>query len=277
MTLARQAAAGDRRASATSPPRPWPTAARPTQRPLHGLRVLDLTHILAGPVAGGAHWPPKAHDVMLVNRPHLPNYRARSPTPAAASAPRTSTCARPRARARCSACCSTPTSSCRATARAPSQRLGYAPQALARIPAAASSATRCTGLRPRRAVRRASAASNGWCRQPHGFNLAEARRRRATRARPRRCRCRSSTSASGYLHRLRHRRPRSGGSRAKAAAGTCRSPLAQTGHWLRGLRRVEDGATPSPATTSGWRPNDGGCGRLMPLRHAARFEQTPAG
>lgn len=54
-------------------PRPWPTPAE--ARPLAGLRVLDLTRILAGPVAGrclAAH----GADVLLVNGPHLPNIAA---------------------------------------------------------------------------------------------------------------------------------------------------------------------------------------------------------
>jgi len=47
-------------------------ALRPGARPLEGVRVLDLTRIIAGPVAGRA----LAHhgaDVLLVNGPHLPN------------------------------------------------------------------------------------------------------------------------------------------------------------------------------------------------------------
>lgn len=54
-------------------PRPWPTPA--ADRPLAGLRVLDITRILAGPVAGrclAAH----GADVLLVNGPHLPNIAA---------------------------------------------------------------------------------------------------------------------------------------------------------------------------------------------------------
>ena len=44
-------------------------------RPLSGLRVLDLTRILAGPVCGRALAAYGA-DVMLVNAPHLPNIEA---------------------------------------------------------------------------------------------------------------------------------------------------------------------------------------------------------
>lgn len=45
---------------------------RPLARPLSGLRVLDLTRILAGPV-GGRALAAYGADVMLVNAPHLPN------------------------------------------------------------------------------------------------------------------------------------------------------------------------------------------------------------
>ena len=61
-----------------APPRHWPSVApqpSPGAQPLSGLRVLDLTRILAGPVAGrtlAAH----GADVLLVNGPHLPNIGA---------------------------------------------------------------------------------------------------------------------------------------------------------------------------------------------------------
>ena len=72
-------------AGGDAPPRPWPKVRasndsdrhidhgnQTSGRPLSGLRVLDLTRILAGPVAGrclAAH----GADVLLVNGPHLPN------------------------------------------------------------------------------------------------------------------------------------------------------------------------------------------------------------
>ena len=57
-----------------APPLAWP-ALPPGERPLHGLRVLDLTRILAGPVGTRAL---AAHgaDVLLVNSPQLPNIEA---------------------------------------------------------------------------------------------------------------------------------------------------------------------------------------------------------
>ena len=60
-------------------PLPWPApatgSAAAQARPLDGLRVLDLTRILAGPVAGRCLAAYGA-DVMLVNSPHLPNIEA---------------------------------------------------------------------------------------------------------------------------------------------------------------------------------------------------------
>ncbi len=54
-----------------APPRNLPSL-KSTDRPLHGLRVLDLTRILAGPVCGRTLAAYGA-EVMLVNAPHLPN------------------------------------------------------------------------------------------------------------------------------------------------------------------------------------------------------------
>jgi crotonobetainyl-CoA:carnitine CoA-transferase CaiB-like acyl-CoA transferase len=54
-----------------APPLPLPPIT-PDERPLAGVRVLDLTRILAGPVCGRALAAYGA-DVMLINAPHLPN------------------------------------------------------------------------------------------------------------------------------------------------------------------------------------------------------------
>ena len=52
-------------------PKPWPQGASNNDRPLAGLRVLDLSRVIAGPVAGrtlAAH----GADVLLVSGPNLP-------------------------------------------------------------------------------------------------------------------------------------------------------------------------------------------------------------
>jgi CoA-transferase family III len=54
---------------------PRPSAGLATPLPLQGLRVLDLTRILAGPICGRALAAYGA-DVLLINAPHLPNIDA---------------------------------------------------------------------------------------------------------------------------------------------------------------------------------------------------------
>lgn len=49
-------------------PKPWPNG----HRPLAGLRVLDLSRVIAGPVAGRT-WAAHGADVMLISSPHLPS------------------------------------------------------------------------------------------------------------------------------------------------------------------------------------------------------------
>jgi crotonobetainyl-CoA:carnitine CoA-transferase CaiB-like acyl-CoA transferase len=54
-----------------APPKPWPQGSSNGDRPLAGLRVLDLSRVIAGPVAGrtlAAH----GADVLLVSGPNLP-------------------------------------------------------------------------------------------------------------------------------------------------------------------------------------------------------------
>ena len=66
------AAAATANAAATAASTATSTANAASPRPLDGLRVLDLTRILAGPVAG-RFLAAYGADVMLVNGPHLPN------------------------------------------------------------------------------------------------------------------------------------------------------------------------------------------------------------
>jgi crotonobetainyl-CoA:carnitine CoA-transferase CaiB-like acyl-CoA transferase len=54
-----------------APPKPWPTESSKNDRPLTGLRVLDLSRVIAGPVAGRTLAVHGA-DVLLVSGPKLP-------------------------------------------------------------------------------------------------------------------------------------------------------------------------------------------------------------
>ncbi len=57
--------------SAPAAPREWP-GKRESDGPLHGLKMLDLTRILAGPV-GARTLAAYGADVLMINSPHLPN------------------------------------------------------------------------------------------------------------------------------------------------------------------------------------------------------------
>lgn len=61
-------------ATATPPAPPW-RRGTPGARPLQGLRVLDLTRILAGPVAGRT-LAAQGAQVLMINSPQLPNIEA---------------------------------------------------------------------------------------------------------------------------------------------------------------------------------------------------------
>jgi hypothetical protein len=54
--------------------------------------------------------------------------------------------------------------------------------------------------------------------------------------------------------------------------------LAQTGHWLRGLGRIDGGLTATAPDASGWlTEEDSGFGRLAAVRPSAQLARTPAG
>ena len=74
------------------------------ERPLSGIRVLDLTRVIAGPVCGrtlAAH----GADVMRITAPHLPGFRCWTPTRVAASSRPRSICAPRRTASGSAACC----------------------------------------------------------------------------------------------------------------------------------------------------------------------------
>jgi crotonobetainyl-CoA:carnitine CoA-transferase CaiB-like acyl-CoA transferase len=80
-------------------PKPWPAG----DRPLAGVRVLDLSRVIAGPVAGrtlAAH----GADVLLISGPGLPAIPGSRSTPAAASSRVLSSSRASRARACCAIC-----------------------------------------------------------------------------------------------------------------------------------------------------------------------------
>jgi crotonobetainyl-CoA:carnitine CoA-transferase CaiB-like acyl-CoA transferase len=252
-----------------APPLAWPALPREAA-PLAGLRVLDLTRILAGP-AGGRTLAAYGADVMLVNSPHLPNIEAIVDT----------------SRGKLSALADLRDDAGREALRAVVRdahvfiqgyrpgglaALGFGPEALA-------------ALRPGLVVVSLSAygETGPWggrrgfdslVQSATGFNLAEAQAAGASE--PKALPVQILDMATGFLiafgaQAALLRQQREGGS------WRVRVSLARTGSWLRGLGRVAHGlAAPRPDFTGLMETTASGWGELVAMRHAAEFSHTPA-
>lgn len=258
-------------------PRPWP-AITAAQRPLQGLRVLDLTRILAGPVAGRCLAAYGA-EVLLVNGPHLPNIAAIADT----------------SRGKRSTLIDLRDAAGRAQLEALAGQAqvflqGYRPGAIA---AHGFSADALAQRHPGIVVASLSAygTEGPWAgrrgfdslvQTATGFNLAEAE---AAGARtPKALPMQILDYAAGHLlafgiQAALWRQATAGGSWQVQVS------LAGVGAWLRSLGRVADGlATPRPDYTPyledspcGFGPDGGpGSATLRAVRHAASFSVTPA-
>ena len=238
-------------------------------RPLTGVRVLDLTRILAGPVCGRALAAYGA-DVMLVNAPHLPNIESIADT----------------SRGKLSAHVDLRTAEGKATlARLVSQShvfvqgyrpgalasLGFGPQEVAQqrpgIVCVSLSAYGHTG--PWQARR----GFDSLVQTAMGFNHAEAAA--AGSAAPKPLPMPILDYATGHLMAFAasaalHRQAREGGS------WHVRMSLAQTGQWLRSLGRVGDGfGTKPPDRRPHLESSASGFGELVGFRHSAQLVATP--
>ena len=252
-----------------------PTIALPpildSDRPLKGLRVLDLTRIIAGPV-GGRTLAAYGADVMLVNAPHLPNIESIMDT----------------SRGKLSA---------QVDLRQADDRIamdalvkgshvlvqGYRPGGLAQMGyGPAQLASKRSGI----VVISLSAHSavGPWAQRrgfdslvqtATGFNDAEAAVVGSDT--PKAMPVQILDFATGFLIAYAAsaallRQQREGGS------WHVQLSLAQTGHWLRGLGRVDGGfAAPMPEIDHFVEPSPSGYGELMAVRHSAQLSRTPAG
>ena len=250
-------------------PRPLPTLAS-QQLPLHGVRVLDLTRILAGPV-GCRSLAAYGADVLLVNAPHLPNIDAIAET----------------SRGKRSAYADLRTEAGRLAIEAvlrdahvwvqgyrPGglEALGYGPDQLATlrpgIVAVSLSAYGSTGPWARRR------GFDSLVQTATGFNHAEAQAFGI--GPPRALPMQILDHASGYLIALGAttalmRQQVEGGSWHVQVS------LAGTGQWLRSLGRVARGFNaPAPDFTDHVETVPSGFGALTAVRHAVRLSHTPA-
>lgn len=239
--------------------------------PLTGVRVLDLTRILAGPV-GGRTLAAYGADVMLVNAPHLPNIDAIADT----------------SRGKRSAHVDLRSAEGHAAMKSLAagahvfvqgyrpgalEQLGWGPETLAsRRPGIVYVSLSAYGTRGPWAGRRGF---DSLVQTAMGFNRAEGEAA-GDAGQPRALPMQIFDQATGYLIAFGAaaalwRQRREGGSWHVEVS------LAQTGHWLRGLGRVADGFAVAPPRLDRWiEAWDSGFGRLEALRHSAELSRTPA-
>jgi len=243
---------------------------REDQRPLAGLRVLDLTRILAGPV-GGRALAAYGADVLLVNSPRLPNIEAIADT----------------SRGKLSTHVDLRTDEGQAALRRLAgeahvfvqgyrpgglEALGFGPAQLAALrPGIVYVSLTAYGTQGPWAGRRGF---DSLVQTAMGFNQAEGEA--AGDGKPKPLPMQILDEATGYLIAFGaaaalHRQQREGGS------WLVRVSLAQTGHWLRGLGRVPGGlATARPDIAPYVETEPSGFGELAGLRHSALLARTPA-
>ncbi|MGZ6390564.1 MAG: CoA transferase [Ktedonobacterales bacterium] len=251
---------------------PTPFLAAP-RRPLDGVRVLDLTRVIAGPVCGrtlAAH----GADVLMVTAPHLPSI----PTLVIDTS-----------RGKRSAAIDLRDAEGRQTlaqliTQADVIVQSYRPGALAGYQFGPEDAARM-----RTGIVYVSLSAYGhagpWAHRrgfdslvqtASGFNFAEAQAVGETM--PKALPCQALDHASGYLMALGAmtalmRRAREGGS------WHVRVSLAQTAHWLRGMGRVPNGFACADPTYDDvadlLEETPSSFGQLQAVRHAASLSQTP--
>ena len=253
-----------------APPRPLPKG----PRPLAGQRVLDLTRIIAGPVAGrllAAH----GADVLLVTGPHLPSVPALAIDTGRGKRSAHIDLRDARGREQLAGLVGGADIFLQGYRPGGLAMKGFAPHEVAALrPGIVYLSLSAYGHAGLWAVKRGF---DSLVQTVSGINIAEAEA--VGDAAPRALPCQALDYASGYLLAFagmaaRLRQAREGGS------WLVRVSLAQTGHWLRGLGRVANGFSVPDVT-----PTDvadmtelsaSGFGALRAIRHPAQLSATPA-
>lgn len=253
---------------ADAPRQPLPTA----DRPLAGVRVLDLTRIIAGPVCGrtlAAH----GADVMLVSAAHLPSI---GPLVIDTGRGKLSTAIdlrEPSGRRTLAALLRDSDVMVQAYRPGAIAARGFDPEAAARMrPGIVYVSLSAYGTRGPWASQRGF---DSLVQTASGFNAAEAEAFAGSVPKP--LPAQALDHASGYLMACGamtalRRRARIGGS------WHVRVSLAQTAHWLRGLGRIDGVSCPDLAfdgVTDRLETGISGFGELTTVRHAADMSETP--
>jgi crotonobetainyl-CoA:carnitine CoA-transferase CaiB-like acyl-CoA transferase len=255
-----------------APPRPLPPAGSPDGGALAGLRVLDLTRVIAGPVAGrtlAAH----GADVLLVTAPHLPSIEVLMMDTGRGKLATALDLRQPTEKAAFT----------RLLAGADILQQGYRPGGLAELGFGPEDAAR---MRPGIVYVSLSAygRTGPWAGK-HGFDslvqcatgLNHAEAQAAGQAHPKELPCQILDHATGYLMALgglmaRLRQAREGGSWHVQVS------LARTGQWLTELGRIDglQAANPTRDDCADLCADHASCfGTLSAVRHAAQMSATP--
>jgi len=251
-----------------TPPQPL----RPGERPLSGVRVLDLTRVIAGPVCGrtlAAH----GADVMLVTASHLPQMMP---------------LVMDNGRGKLSTFIDLRDGGARGTLAGLARDAdvfvqgfrpgaikgdGFGPEELARLRPGIVYVSLCAyGHDGPWANRRGF---DSLVQNANGINHAEAEAAGSDQPKP--LPCQAIDHASGFLMAFGAmtalaRRLTDGGS------WHVRVSLAQTGHWIRGLGRIDGLGAPDPGfddVRDRLEESTSGFGKLTAVRHAVTMSETP--
>jgi crotonobetainyl-CoA:carnitine CoA-transferase CaiB-like acyl-CoA transferase len=254
-------------------PRPLPPARDPSLGALAGLRVLDLTRVIAGPVSGrtlAAH----GADVMLVTAPHLPMIDVLTMDTGRGKLATALDLRDIDDKARFE----------RLLAAADIMQQGYRPAGLASLGFSASDAARISpgivyvslSAYGRRGPWADKRGFDSLVQCATGLNHAEGQAASITG--PKELPCQILDHATGYLMAFgammaRMRQAREGGSWHVQVS------LARTGLWLAQQGRIDGLSTPDPAREESLdlcEQSASGFGTLTAVRHAARLSVTPA-
>jgi crotonobetainyl-CoA:carnitine CoA-transferase CaiB-like acyl-CoA transferase len=254
-----------------APPEPLPAGVAP----LSGVRVLDLTRIIAGPV-GGRTLAAHGADVLLITSPRLPSIPVLVIDTGRGKLSAHLDLDAEADRARLAALVRAGDVFIQGYRPGGLAAKGFAPEDLARMrPGIVAVTLSAYGHRGPWAGRRGF---DSLTQNANGINHSEAAA--AGSVRPKELPCQALDHAAGYLIALGvmaalHRRTREGGS------WHVRVSLAQVGEWLKRLPRADGGlAVPEPgeAEIAGFLETaPSGFGPLTAVRHPALLSATPAG